>query len=190
MNGFQGLIEFLLRNPLQSLFFFVIALSILRRLVKQASEDQARRNAGGPLQPPAPDDDLREKVRRGFEEMMRQRAAAAKGTPKGTPSGPQRVVTNVAPRNAPRIAPKPAPKAPRLPVAAPAVDHPPAIDVVVARAAAARTTALAAARLLGRRSPPPVPSIARRLLKDRASVRRAFLLREILDAPRSMRTGS
>jgi len=180
MNGLQGLIDFLLRNPLQSFVFLLIAISILRRLVRQASEDQLRRNARGAQLPTRREDDLREKVRRGFEEMMRQRAAATTTAGKGPP----RVAPNVAPR------PKPAPKPSRFAGAPPAIAPPPAIDVVAAQAAATRTAALAKAKLAGRRAPPPIPSIARRLLNDRASVRRAFLLREILDEARSMRTGS
>jgi hypothetical protein len=211
MNGLEELLDFVRRNLLQTLFFGVIAVSILRRLVKQAAEDQARRSARGMAPPPVADGDLREQVRRGFEEMMRQRAAAAaaraapKSPPKGGPGmapGPtsRSNAPRVAPKVAPKVAPTAPPRVPRVPATAPrmsasmAASTAPAVPAESVHAAAAatavRAAALAKERLVGRRLTVAQPSVARRLLQDRRSVRRAFLLREILDLPRSLREGS
>jgi hypothetical protein len=212
MSGFEGLLEFVRQNLVPTIIFLVVAVSVLRRIVKQASEDQARRRAGGPLVPSAPDDELREQVRRGFESMMRQRAAAA-----GAARAPQRAPQNPAATKpatqrpalqrpalqkpsyqgaAPqRPTPYGAPKSSRVPAVAPkmAPAAPPApIEVARAAAAAAATREQAGARerLATRRLTQEMPSIVRRVLGDRDSVRRAFLQREILDLPRSLRTGS
>lgn len=187
MNPIDTLLEFFRQNLLQTLFVLFIGVLALRRALQQASEDRARREKGA-MPRPGSDDELREQVRRGFEEMMKQRTAAAAA----------RTAAKAPVKPAPRPAPRPAPKVPIRPepaaapraarAAAPAGGHPFAADAALAQAAA-RITSLSKEKRMVRRSVATGPSIARRLLLDRDSARRAFLLHEILDEPRSLNSG-
>ena len=176
MSPFDLLFEFVRQNLLPTIFIVLIGISILRRALQQASQDQARRRGERASLPRSgSDDDLREQVRRGFEEMMRQRTAAARPAAKAPP------------KPAPRAEPAAAPKSARPPRPPPSSGRAPAFDVALAQAAAARMTALAKEKQPSRRGLARGPSLARRLLADRSATRRALLLREILDEPRSMR---
>jgi hypothetical protein len=169
MSPIDMLFEFVRQNLLPTIFIVFIGISILRRALQQASQDQARRRERASLPRPGSDDDLREQVRRGFEEMMRQRTAAARSAPKAA--------VKPAPKPPPRVAVRPTP----------APGKAPAFDVALAQVAAARMAALMREKQAPRRSIAQTPSLARRLLADRSATRRALLLREVLDEPRALR---
>src|SRR5262245_28460290 len=111
MSPFELLFEFVRQNLLPTLFIVFIGISILRRALKQASQDQARRKERASLPRPGSDDDLREQVRRGFEEMMRQRTAAAAA--RSAPKAPVKPAPKAAPKVALRPEPAAAPRAVR-----------------------------------------------------------------------------
>src|SRR5262249_51216137 len=166
MSPFEVLFEFVRQNLLPTIFIVFIGISILRRALQQASQDQARRRERASMPRPGSDDDLREQVRRGFEEMMRQRTAAAAA--RTAPKAPVRPAPGPAPKVALRPEPAGAPKAARPPRPAPAPGKAPAFDVALAQAAAARMAALTREKQAPRRSVAQAPSLARRLLADRS----------------------
>src|SRR5262252_7585767 len=121
MSPFEVLFEFVRQNLLPTIFIVFIGISILRRALQQASQDQARRRERASMPRPGSDDDLREQVRRGFEEMMRQRTTAAAA--RTAPKAPVKPAPRPAPKPAPKVALRPepagAPKAARPPRPAP-----------------------------------------------------------------------
>jgi len=194
MNPFEELLRWMTTHLGQTALGVFIFVSILRAIVRGATQDPRVRGPGVPRPPRAPDDDLQERVRRGFEEMMRQRAGPRGVSPPSRP--PAMPGTRAAPR-APAPAPtirapvrtamapvRPAPS--RTPAATTTRAAPPPAPVRSIPRSPPRVAAIARVQLAAR-GEERRPTLARRALTNRADVRRAVLLQEILDLPISVR---
>lgn len=163
---FDALIRFVKANPWFAGILVYFIAAFLRAITRGAKGNAAKQGGARPPERRVADADLQERVRSGFEQMMRERAAG---------------------RTAAAATGAPTKRALRPPTPAPV--KPPAIVRVKAAASAApaRMSLQARSRIMRRTSDEASASRARRLLIDRSSLRSAVLASEILGKPLALR---
>jgi hypothetical protein len=183
----ESLVRFFRANPWIAAVAVYFVAVLLRAMSRNAKKEADKAKGARMPERRVADADLQERVRSGFEQMMRERAAGRSAAARAAAgAGP----ANTPPRREPRVA-APAPRS----VPAPRPPSPPALRPVPQ----ARTNAVAAPRLAStvpliahvrmiQRTDNDAPSSnARRLMSDRSSLRRAVLASEILGTPLALR---
>jgi hypothetical protein len=183
----ESLFRFFRANPWLAAVAVYFVAALLRAMTRNAKKEAAKAQGARLPERRVADTDLQERVRSGFEQMMRERAAGrTAATRAAAGAGP----ANAPPKREPRVA-VPAPRsapAPRLPPSTPLRPVPPARTNAAAPPLLASSVPLIARVRMIRRSDNSAPSSkARSLMSDRSSLRRAVLASEILGTPLALR---
>jgi len=204
----DALLTFFRRNPWLAAVAIYLIASFLRAITRGVKGDAAKAKTARAPDRRVADVDLQERVRAGFEQMLRERAAGRSGaTRRESPAAPVPArptftrpdFTRPAPaRPAPSPAPAPAPNR-TAPATAPApvklVTAPASgalRPIATPRPAGSLSAGLPAslqarARRIRRADDEALASRARRLLNDRSSLRSAVIASEVLASPLALR---
>jgi len=199
----DALLSFFRKNPWLAVVAVYLIASFLRAITRGVKGDAGKAKTARMPERRVADVDLQERVRAGFEQMLRERAAGRSGaTRRESPAAPVPArpaftrpdFTRPAPA---RPAPAPAPNrtapatAPVKFVPAPARTAPASVALRPIVAAGSLTglpaSLLARARRIRRADDEALASRARLLLNDRASLRSAVIASEILASPLALR---
>ena len=199
----DALLSFFRKNPWLAVVAVYLIASFLRAITRGVKGDAGKAKTARMPERRVADVDLQERVRAGFEQMLRERAAGRSGaTRRESPAAPVPArpaftrpdFTRPAPA---RPAPAPAPNrtAPATPpvkfVPAPARTAPASVALRPIVAAGSLTglpaSLVARSRRIRRADDEALASRARLLLNDRASLRSAMLASEILASPLALR---
>ncbi len=177
----DDLLHWMGRHSSTAIWLAVIIIGALGRMLGNRKPEPSRAGHRVSGSPTTDANDLEERIRRNFEEMLKRRAAATS------------TATREPPAAAPQVAPATAQKPPaRTPKSAPknydelAHSEPTHVDVKVVKPLphAARTSKIGSAGVVSRKA----KSVAtQRPRLDVAALRRGIVLREILDPPKCMR---
>lgn len=183
----ESLIRFFRANPWFAAVAVYFVAALLRAMSRNAKKEAAKAKGARVPERRVADADLQERVRSGFEQMMRERAAGRAGAARAAAgAGP----ANAPPKREPRV-PAPAPRsvpASRLPPSPPPRPVPLVRTIAAAPAPLASSVPLIARVRMIRRTDNDAPSSkARSLMSDRSSLRRAVLASEILGTPLALR---
>lgn len=199
----DALLSFFRKNPWLAVVAVYLIASFLRAITRGVKGDAGKAKTARMPERRVADVDLQERVRAGFEQMLRERAAGRSGaTRRESPAAPVPArpaftrpdFTRPAPA---RPAPAPAPNrtapatAPVKFVPAPARTAPASVALRPIVAAGSLTglpaSLLARAKRIRRADDAALASRARLLLNDRASLRSAMIASEILASPLALR---
>jgi len=199
----DALLRFFRKNPWLAVVAVYLIASFLRASTRGVKGDAEKAKTARMPERRVADVDLQERVRAGFEQMLRERTTGRSGaTRRESPAAPVPArpaftrpdFTRPAPaRPAPAPAPnRPAPAtAPVKFVPAPARTAPASVALRPIVAAGSLTglpaSLLARARRIRRADDEALASRARQLLNDRASLRSAVIASEILASPLALR---
>jgi len=199
----DALLSFFRKNPWLAVVAVYLIASFLRAITRGVKGDAEKAKTARMPERRVADVDLQERVRAGFEQMLRERTAGRSGaTRRESPAAPvparpaftRSDFTRPAPaRPVPALAPNrpPPATAPVKFVPAPARTAPASVALRPIVAAGSLTglpaSLLARARRIRRADDEALASRARQLLNDRASLRSAVIASEILASPLALR---
>ncbi len=199
----DALLSFFRKNPWLAVVAVYLIASFLRAITRGVKGDAEKAKTARMPERRVADVDLQERVRAGFEQMLRERTAGRSGaTRRESPAAPVPArpaftrpdFTRPAPaRPVPALAPNrpPPATAPVKFVPAPARTAPASVALRPIVAAGSLTglpaSLLARARRIRRADDEALASRARQLLNDRASLRSAVIASEILASPLALR---
>jgi len=203
----DALLTFFRRNPWLAAVAIYLIASFLRAITRGVKGDAAKAKTARAPDRRVADVDLQERVRAGFEQMLRERAAGRSGAtrrespaapvparpgftrpdftrPAPAPPAPAPAPNRTAPAAAPvKLVPAPARSAPASGALQPIATPRPAGSLTAGLPASLQ----ARARRIRRADDEALASRARRLLTDRSSLRSAMIASEILGKPLALR---
>jgi hypothetical protein len=203
----DALLSFFRKNPWLAAVAIYLIASFLRAITRGVKGDAAKAKTARAPDRRVADVDLQERVRAGFEQMLRERAAGRSGAtrrespaapvparpgftrpdftrPAPAPPAPAPAPNRTAPAAAPvKLVPAPARSAPASGALQPIATPRPAGSLTAGLPASLQ----ARARRIRRADDEALASRARRLLTDRSSLRSAMIASEILGKPLALR---
>jgi hypothetical protein len=188
----DALLNFFRKNPWLAAVAIYLIASFLRAITRGVNGDAAKAKTARTPDRRVADVDLQERVRAGFEQMLRERAAgrgaAARraAPPVPAPARPAPAPVRAAPAAAPgpvKLVPAPARSAPASGALQPIATPRPAGSLTAGLPASLQ----ARARRIRRADDEALASRARQLLNDRSSLRGAMIASEILGKPLALR---
>ncbi|HET6162821.1 MAG TPA: hypothetical protein VFG37_04095 [Planctomycetota bacterium] len=204
----DALLTFFRKNPWLAAVAIYLIASFLRAITRGVKGDAGKAKTARAPERRVADVDLQERVRAGFEQMLRERAAGRSGaTRRESPAAPVPASPTLTRPNFTRPAPaRPAPSPAPAPASnrtAPATAPAPVKLVTAPASGALRPIATprpagsqsaglpaslqARARRIRRADDEALASRARKLLNDRSSLRSAVIASEILASPLALR---
>jgi hypothetical protein len=194
----DALLSFFRKNPWLAVVAVYLIASFLRAITRGVKGDAAKAKTARMPERRVADVDLQERVRAGFEQMLRERAAgrgaAERRESPAAPAPARPAFTRPAHAPAPsRTAPAAAPAlvklvpAPTRTAPTPIAARPIAVPRPAGATAGLPASLLARAQRIRRADDAALASSARLLLNDRSSLRSAMLASEILGSPLALR---